>query len=495
MRRLICTFAAAAVLLPFLQGGSCPPGIDLNAEENTPIAPQQLAVVLLLPDASRTVAQGEFVRVRWTTAKLVSGDAIVTVLVRSRLDDQETILFGGVRVDTIGSTKDIFWDTSTFAGAYDVVVRIESGSMRDDFTGTSVITVNTPPRLTFTAPSTPATIAVGGDTPPSLRIAWLGVDPDGSGRAAIGIDPDEDHSTGNEITIAERDLQTTETLQSFDWNGTRSGGGGDVDPGTYFLFATLTDGVNTSRLAEGLVQITVEEAEKTEATMLAVTEPAEDTTFLTTDSPITIEFTFPDSQEDEVLIDLKIDTDDNHQNGNEQTILSQRLIDADTTEDSFAWNGTDSGNSPVAEGIYRVVMTVSSGSGTPNVVQSDGLIFFRSTAETPLIALLAPASNTTLAAGQFLSIRWRDDDPSETATIRITLDDDGMPAEGTETDDAEIEILTGRAASGDGVQDTFSFQIPGTLGAGTYFIFAYIDRDGSAPFEHNSVAAGRLIIE
>ena len=99
-----------------------------------------------------------------------------------------------------------------------------------------------------------------------------------------------------------------------------------------------------------------------------------------------------------------------------------------------------------------------------------------------------------MAAGSFVTIRWRDDDPSETATIRLAIDDDMNPQEATETDDPEMEILSGRVASGDGVQDTFSFQVPSTLAPGTYFVFGYIDRDGAAPFEHSSVAAGRIII-
>ena len=44
------------------------------------------------------------------------------------------------------------------------------------------------------------------------------------------------------------------------------------------------------------------------------------------------------------------------------------------------------------------------------------------------------------------------------------------------------------------MQDTFAFQVPASLGPGVYSIFAYIDRDSTRPFDHASVAAGRIKI-
>ena len=44
----------------------------------------------------------------------------------------------------------------------------------------------------------------------------------------------------------------------------------------------------------------------------------------------------------------------------------------------------------MADGIYRVFMAGNRGSGSPQLVQADGLIFRRSADDKPLIALLEP---------------------------------------------------------------------------------------------------------
>jgi len=121
-------------------------------------------------------------------------------------------------------------------------------------------------------------------------------------------------------------------------------------------------------------------------------------------------------------------------------------------------------------------------------------VFRRSNAGQPLIALLEPATDQNVSNSSFLKIRWRDEDPNEAATVRLTLDDDRIPNETTETDADEREILSGREAAGDGVLDIFDFQTPADLAPGTYYLFAYIDRDGSPPFDNISVSAARIIV-
>jgi hypothetical protein len=96
-------------------------------------------------------------------------------------------------------------------------------------------------------------------------------------------------------------------------------------------------------------------------------------------------------------------------------------------------------------------------------------------------------------------IKWRDDDPSESARIRLTIDDDATPDEGVETDDPEEVIPSADwddlEAEGDGVQDTFSFYIGDDREPGRYWIFAYIDRDEAAPWDNVAIAAGQIVVE
>jgi len=139
-------------------------------------------------------------------------------------------------------------------------------------------------------------------------------------------------------------------------------------------------------------------------------------------------------------------------------------------------------------------MSVNRGSGSPVNVEAEGLVYRRDDEDQPLIGLILPTNDETVTggAGGNVLIKWRDDDPSESATIRIVIDDDETPNEGVETDNAEVEILADRDADGDGVQDTYSYPISDDLDPGRYWIFAYIDRDDAAPWDNISVAAGSI---
>jgi len=484
-----------------LLGATCFPLIDLDQEEGV-VSGTTLAVSVITPAADREVPLGAIVEIEWTAANLTGWEAVATILVRARDDLSETILSGGLRLPGEGTTRSLDWDTSDFpGGVYSIVARIEADDQTKEATASGRVTINTPPSFDFTEPTEDTELVEQEDPndpnappgPATITIRWTAFDPDGDATVQIGIDPDPNdpnHNSGNEIIIAERDIPSSSGFDSLDWDGTDQNGE-QVEPGTYDLYALITDSMNEDQFIEGPARVIV--PEEPEAIELAITQPEEDTEFLTTDDPLTIEFTL--DEDDNVLIDLKADTDDNHLNGNEITILSQRLIEEGTNEDSFGWDGDDSAGDPVDDGIYRIFLVVNRGSGTPAIAEADGLVFRRSEEEQPLIALLEPEAERTVEPGAFVLIRWRDDDPSETATIRLTLDDDALPNEETETEDPEIEILADRDADGDGVQDTFQYQVPVDLAPDRYFIFAYIDRDGDAPFDNVSVAAGHIMIE
>jgi hypothetical protein len=329
------------------------------------------------------------------------------------------------------------------------------------------------------------------DEVPTVTIRWTGFDLEGTANLEIFADPDADHESGNELSLVQAVLAAAAEIDTFEWDGGNADASEDEDA-TYTLFATVDDGVNPAQTIEGLARITVP-LDSTMTFTLEFQAPDEDIEFLADDDPLAIEFTL--DEKDDVLIDLGIDTDDDHTNGNEQLILFQRLIEKDTNEESFDWDGTDRHGDAVDDAIYRVYIVVNRGSGTPQTLNADGLVLRRAETDTPLIAMLEPASDRTKDAGDFETLKWRDDDPAESATVRLTLDDDEFPDEAVETDEDEIEILADRQAKGDGVQDTFAFQVPSDLGPGTYYIFAYIDEDGAAPYDHVSTAAGQIIIE
>jgi flagellar hook assembly protein FlgD len=500
----------ALALTWLVAGATCFPLVNLDPGPSID-AGITLAVSVMKPAEDRDVPQGAVIEIEWTAANLTGFDAIATILVRAREDFSETILEGGLRLPEAGGSRSLEWDTSTFqGGAYSIVARVEAGSRTEEASAPARITINTPPSFDFTEP-TEDTELVAEEDPndpnapeedPKITIRWTAFDRDGDATAQIGVDPidpndpdDLDRRSGDEITIAEVAISRSEGIDSLDWDGTDMSND-RVESGEYHLFAIISDDLNGERVVEPAAEpkprLIVPEVEDIE---LAVTQPEEDTEFLTTDGPLTIEFTL--DEDDDVLVDLEIDTDNNPRNGNETPILSERLIEEGTHEDSFEWDGTDADGAAVGDGIYRMILVVNRGAGTPAIVAGKGLVFRRSEEGQPLIGLTEPNGEITINVGTDVLIQWRDEDPDETATIRLTLDDDELPAEETETDSDEIEILADRAAAGDDVQDTFNlrYHVLKDLEPGRYYIFAYIDSDDTAPADNVSIAGGELVIE
>jgi hypothetical protein len=139
----------------------------------------------------------------------------------------------------------------------------------------------------------------------------------------------------------------------------------------------------------------------------------------------------------------------------------------------------------VEYGIYRVFISVSFGSGTPQRASSEGLVFRRQTDTQPLIALKQPSSNRSVDLGDTLLIEWRDDDPEEDSKVRLIIsenDDPGAPLN-------PVTILEDRDAAGDDVLDTFSWSVAGLEADKTYYIIAYVERTGESS---SSVGPGTI---
>jgi len=509
--------------------------IDNTVRE--PLPGQKLAISIAKPDSDRSVARGTEVKIEWSAANLTGQPATISFHVESRQATLKKTLLKQFEMSGRGDSGVVRWDTSDYSGLYAIIARIEAGGEYREATAVGKITVDAPPTFKFTAPTGDVTYRRGID--PALTISWKASDEDAN--LEIGLDPDTDHDSGNEIIILERELSSSEgddgtrTDGQSDKTGTRarddgsrenetpthtptegggetetggetgnesggtSGGssgsfawegkdknGKNVAVGTYNLFARVSDSVNPVLLVDGPGQITVSDDDNGASGKPEITEPAEDTDFLTSDEKLTIEY--KTNLDDDALVDIKIDTDDNHKNGNEITILSQQVVEAGEEPDPFDWEGKTATGQDVGPGIYRVFLVASTGEGSPLTAEAEGLVFRRETEKQPLIALLAPASATTVDPGDYVTIRWRDDDPDGNATIRLVVDDEPDPMSGSSE---RVEILSDREAEPDGVRDTFVWQVPSTLAPGTYYVHAFIDDDGSG---NSSTAPGRIIV-
>lgn len=483
---LLATLAVSVAVL----GGSCLPLID---DTPPPIEPNnKLAIAITLPDSALTALQGEEVEIRWAGSNLTGEDAKVSLLLESRRNLAMSTLVTEIPFEGTGDDGEFDWDTQDFEGPYTLIARIETASYFHEDRATEEITVDAAPVFEFRGPETFTQIERGTDT---VTISWFSGD-DVGGTARIGIDPDEDHLTGNEEFIAEPNLPDPAEVNSIIWSGTLINGA-PAAAGTYNLFALVNDDVHAELTVEGLAQIKIVDPNEPGGT--EVLKPDEDGSFTDADVaamdyPV-IEYRI--NREDKVLVDVRIDIDDVRTNGNEITIDAQRAVEGGTEPDPFEWDGTDSDGAPVDYGMYRVFISVSGESGVPQTYQSEGLIIRRETELTPMVALLSPANPVTVKQGGNVRISWRDDDPSEAATVRIFIDDDDTPNEGeppgNPDDIEEIEILDNpRDAAPDGVDDVFNWTVESGIEPGEYYVFAYIDDGGSG---YISVAAGTVTVE
>lgn len=474
---VICLGLCGVLLL----GAPCVPLLQDPTPDMAPA--KTLGVAIRLPAADRTVAVGTVVPISWNAFNNTGESASATLYIESRVDLSQTVLAENVPiVGTYSNTAR--WDTAGFAAGEYVIYALITGRQTASATGPGRITIDHPPAFEFTQPTENKTVR----PPIALTIAWTGSDLEGAGRFTIGLDLNTDHNSGDELFIHEGTVRKDPTDGTFNWTGNTLTAD-PVDSGTYYLFALLNDDVNqeVSVTSEFTVTVDREEAEPPPTPIrLGIAKPEEDTSFLTTDPPLHIEFTV--NEFSDVLIDLKIDTDDNHRNGNELTILSQRLVAGGTERDTFDWDGTLSDGGQAPETIYRLFIVMNSGTGSPTLADGPGLIQRRSDANQPLIAMLEPGTVREVNPGDYVAITWRDDDPTEAATIRLTINS----AEGPEI----MTILTGRSAVADGsVHDSFLWQVPASLGPGTYRVHGHILTDDSTVVRNHSISPGRLIIK
>lgn len=519
-------FLALCAAVALSTGASCFPLVELGGlAPDVRGEPTELALSVIRPASTREVASGTVIGVRWTASNLTGDEAVATVLIRDRSDLSETIIAGGVRVPESGVQRDMDWETADVdAGRYSIVVRLVAGAETVEETAPGQITVNEPATFEFTDPAADVVLeanepAAPNDpndpnaaTPepetPTVAIRWSAGDFEGAGSFAVGVELDTEPNSGDEIELTTGDLPSEVSFDAFVWDGTAEGAA--VDPGRYNVFARVDDGVNPVRIVRAPGRITVPEPEPNEpndpngpndpntppaATAFAAPNDPNnpDTEFLVGGDALEVKLEF--AEPNDILIDLKVDVDENPRNANEITFVSQRLIDKDTNRETVAFEGTDTNDNDIKAGIYQMLMVVNRGTDNPSILNATGLFFIRDNADQPLIAMLEPASDLERDPGQFYTFQWRDDDPTEEAVIRLVLDDDPAPNQEFESGFPEIEILADREASPDGVQDTFAYQIPNTLTPDTYYVFAYIDEDGVAPFDYISVAAGRLTVK
>ena len=218
--------------------------------------------------------------------------------------------------------------------------------------------------------------------------------------------------------------------------------------------------------------------------------------------------------EEAALADFVLDFDDDHANLNEIDLARNVAIpnQDDPADADFNWTGTlDADGSLVPPAGYMLFARVRDATNE-RTVDFDGLVQVITATGEPRMLLTAPATDRTAALGanHEIEILWADEDTDSSTTITLRYDDDPMPDESGETGAAEVTIEAGIDADADTDDDPPPPVNPDrwewdwhpsditqpAVGAGDYYIFAYIGNSGDpvADPDQLAVAAGMVTI-
>lgn len=236
-----------------MAGGTCLP---LYENKHQAIPGEVLGISVGASSLGDTIPEGTPVDVTWSAANLTDEPAVVTIVLESRTDLSRTNLAEGVTFEGTGSgPRHVTWYTDGFGGPYVIFAYIETATLVRRDRSRGLVTIDARPEFDFIEPAGEVVARPSPDQP--LTIAWLARDEGAT--ASIGLDPDTNHESGNEIFLLEdRELPTKLGEDSFDWDGTDANGA-QVPAGIYNLFARITDNVNDVVTVAGLGPITVAE--------------------------------------------------------------------------------------------------------------------------------------------------------------------------------------------------------------------------------------------
>lgn len=214
-----------------------------------------VAIGIESPERSRTVAEGTPVTVAFYTFREGFGGATVTMVARNQDTREELTLLAPQAVPSGRSDQEILWDTTgAGGGSFEIFLRMLSGSeeLRSE-TADGVITVDGAPTFAFTAPADDAVLGPGGE----VRIAFRAQDAEADAEAQILLDPDDDPTNGNEVTLAREVLPAAEAVEEIVFEGIDEQGTA-VTGGTYRLVAIVSDEAHDAQVIDAGVEIEVQ---------------------------------------------------------------------------------------------------------------------------------------------------------------------------------------------------------------------------------------------
>jgi RHS repeat-associated protein len=371
----------------------------------------------------------------------------ITAINYSLLQDDITGLNGVSNIEYNGNGSDLFVDMSTNdyhlldnsvainSGDPDEIYMDPDGTINDmgSFGGPTALIYNLAPSIEILEPSVGANIA--GE---AYTITWNDEDLDNNAVINFYYDTDnigEDGTLINAIPVGENYYPN-----EYIWNVE------SVDIGEYYVYAVITDGVNTEVVdySEGTVVVN-------RVPSIEIVEP-DGVDDLVSDQFI-IKWNDLDS-DDDASISFFYDDDDSGADG----IMITSGISEDNELDEYVWN-----TSEITVGTYYIYGIINDSTNEEVVDYSAGSLEIVDN-EAPSIEILEPNGVGDYAYESF-NIIWNDSDGDSSASISLYYDTDNQGIDGT-------LIVTN--LSEDDNNNSYNWDVSG-LEEGSYYVYAVID--------------------
>lgn len=211
------------------------------------------SLTFVAPTEDTIVDQGS-ITLQWTDADPDSSATVALYYDTDNSGADGTLIAENLNEDMDGSDDLYIWDTSALGnGDYYVYAVIADATSTVEVYGPAMLTVmntdNTPPSITILDPSTAVTVASDSE----YLIRWDDMDDDSN--ATISLYYDTDSMGVDGILLVDNLSEDLDNIwdDQFEWNTY------NVPVGTYYIYAVITDGVNSpvTAYATGAIEITL----------------------------------------------------------------------------------------------------------------------------------------------------------------------------------------------------------------------------------------------
>lgn len=339
-----------------------------------------------------------------------------------------------------GTNQTCTWDTTGVSpGTYYVYGITSDGSNPQvEVYSSGVVTINDPPTINVDEPDgTNDEIAEGAN----FTVQYDLDDTDDTVIANFYYDTNNTGLDGTAIAGCANQAEGTDQTCTWDTTG--------VSPGTYYVYGTVSDGVNSQQSAYSSGVVTINDPPT-----ITVDEPDGTGDEIAEGADFTVQYDLADT-DDVVTTDFYYDTNNSGLDG---TAIAGCASEAEGTDQTCTWDTTG-----VAPGTYYVYGIVNDGVNAQVSDYSSGVVTINA---RPTITVDEPDGvGDTVTEGDNYTVQYDLADTDDTVTANFYYDDNNDGLDGT--------AISGCSSQAEGTDQTCTWDTTGVT-PGTYYVYGTV---------------------